>query len=143
MMDYLPQTPPLSSYIEIHKLSLNSKIFILVNLANALRFLKDYSIVHMDLNLNNILVYRDLLTKVIDFGEAYSPKINNMGILLINHCFQDQGEPILFHSVHLSISIETEILRLDRIYFLWESFSIGQSLTITHFSLLLESSKLI
>lgn len=33
-----------------------------------MRFLSDYSVVHMDLNLNNFLVYRDYLTKLIDFG---------------------------------------------------------------------------
>lgn len=29
----------------------------------------------MDLNLNNILVCKDYLTKLIDFGEAYSSKV--------------------------------------------------------------------
>ena len=31
----------------------------------------------MDLNLNNVLVYREYLTKLIDFGEAYSPNNPN------------------------------------------------------------------
>lgn len=47
-----------------------------MNLANALRFLKDYNIAHMDLGLNNILVYREYLVKLIDFGEAYSQNVN-------------------------------------------------------------------
>lgn len=31
----------------------------------------------MDLNLNNILVYKDYLTKLIDFGEAFSHKVKS------------------------------------------------------------------
>lgn len=31
----------------------------------------------MDLNLNNILVYKDYLTKLIDFGEAFSQKVKS------------------------------------------------------------------
>jgi serine/threonine protein kinase len=31
----------------------------------------------MDLNLNNILVYKDYLIKLIDFGESYSPKLKS------------------------------------------------------------------
>jgi hypothetical protein len=43
-MDYLPHSQPLSNFMEILKdtLSLNSKIFILVNVSNALRFIDDY-----------------------------------------------------------------------------------------------------
>jgi serine/threonine protein kinase len=78
LMDFLPSSQPLSNYIEIfsNTLSLNSKAFLLVNLANSLRFLNDYHVVHMDLGLNNILVYRDYLIKLIDFGEAYSENVN-------------------------------------------------------------------
>lgn len=69
-MDYLHGTQPISNFVEIWRqtLSINSKVFIMVNLANSLRIIKDYQIVHMDLNLNNVLVYRDYLTKIIDFG---------------------------------------------------------------------------
>jgi serine/threonine protein kinase len=78
LLDYLPNSHPLSNFIEIysHTLSLNSKAFLIVNLANSLRFINDYQIAHMDLNLNNVLVYRDYLTKLIDFGEAYSPNLS-------------------------------------------------------------------
>jgi serine/threonine protein kinase len=48
-----------------------------VNIANSLRFINDYNIVHMDINLNNILVFRDYITKLIDFGEAYSLKLRS------------------------------------------------------------------
>ena len=40
----------------------------IVNMVNSLRFLNDYEIVHMDLNLNNFLICKDYLTKLIDFG---------------------------------------------------------------------------
>ena len=77
-MDFLPNSQPLSNYLEIfnHTLSLNSKAFLLVNIANSLRFINDYQVVHMDLGLNNILVYRDYLVKLIDFGQAYSQNVN-------------------------------------------------------------------
>lgn len=44
---------------------------LLGNIANGLRFLKNYHIVHMDLTPKNILVWPQLITKIIDFGEAY------------------------------------------------------------------------
>ena len=80
LIDFLPNSQPLSNYIEIFKetLSLNSKAFLIVNIINSLRFLNDYQIVHMDLNLNNFLVFRDYLTKLIDFGEAYNSKVSKM-----------------------------------------------------------------
>ena len=82
LIDFLPNSQPLSNYIEIFKetLSLNSKIYLIVNLTNSLRFLNDYQIVHMDLNLNNFLIYRDYLTKLIDFGEAYSSNLQKNSV---------------------------------------------------------------
>ena len=52
-------------------------MYLIVNISNGLRFIDDYNVVHMDLNLNNILVYKDYLTKLIDFGEAFSPKVKS------------------------------------------------------------------
>lgn len=49
-------------------LSIYSKLHLLANIANGLRFLKKQGIVHMDLNPRNILVAPGLLTKIIDFG---------------------------------------------------------------------------
>jgi serine/threonine protein kinase len=49
----------------------------MVNVCNSLRFIDDYEVVHMDLNLNNILVCKDYLTKLIDFDESFSPRLNS------------------------------------------------------------------
>ena len=42
---------------------------------NSLRFLYDYQIVHIDLNLNNFLDFRDYLTMHIGFGESYNSDV--------------------------------------------------------------------
>lgn len=49
-------------------------------IANALIFLKSHSIVHMDLSGSNIVVVRDLMVKIIDFGEAYHPYVDAASI---------------------------------------------------------------
>jgi serine/threonine protein kinase len=73
MMDFLPNCPDLHNYIERNKktLSVLSKLVLLSNIANGLRFLKNHHIVHMDLTLKNIMVGPNLVTKIIDFGESY------------------------------------------------------------------------
>ena len=72
-MDFYQKTPNLKQYLSLHSQSLEikSKIVLLANISNGLRFLKKKGIVHMDLNVNNILVTQNLLPKIIDFGEAY------------------------------------------------------------------------
>lgn len=56
-------------------LSFNSKLHILINLLQALRFIKDYKVVHMDLSPANLLVHPNLITSLIDFGESYHEKV--------------------------------------------------------------------
>ena len=58
------------------------KIYILVSIAQGLRFLKLKSIVHMDLSLGNILMNQQLLLKLIDFGESYESQICKSSTLL-------------------------------------------------------------
>lgn len=41
---------------------------LLIHLSGALLFLEELSIVHMDLSPNNILVTKDLIPKIVDFG---------------------------------------------------------------------------
>ena len=43
----------------------------MINVMEALRFIGKHNIVHMDLSMKNILVYNNLMTKLIDFGESY------------------------------------------------------------------------
>lgn len=70
MMDFLPNSMDLYSYILKNRqtFSFFGKLIILSNIANGLRFLRNYRIVHMDLSLKNILVGSSLITKIIDFG---------------------------------------------------------------------------
>ena len=47
----------------------------MINLAQSLKLLKKAGICHLDLHPGNILVEESMLTKLIDFGEAYSEKL--------------------------------------------------------------------
>ena len=69
-MDFYPKTMTLKQYMEYHSttMQIKSKMLLLSNIANGLRFLKKNGVVHLDLNVNNILVTQNLLTKLIDFG---------------------------------------------------------------------------
>lgn len=51
--------------------TLSVKLHILSHLSNAIRFLEQHQIAHLDLAPTNIVVTRDFMVKLIDFGEAY------------------------------------------------------------------------
>ena len=53
-----------------------TKLVILYSLGQALRYLRDYKIVHLDLKPTNVMMYCNYFIKLIDFGEAYHPKTN-------------------------------------------------------------------
>ena len=73
LMDFDPVSLPLGEYLSARRrsLTLNSKFSMLGHIANALRFLHYYRVIHMDLTPNNILINDQGLPRVIDFGEAY------------------------------------------------------------------------
>ncbi len=75
-MDFSPSSN-LHEALECKKYfwGMNSKLKILVHLSNALRFLDKHSVVHVDLSPGNVMVVDDLSVKLIDFGEAYCPKV--------------------------------------------------------------------
>ena len=52
-------------------MGLGTKLRILVHISNALRFLDQREITHIDLSPNNIIVISECMIKIIDFGEAY------------------------------------------------------------------------
>jgi RIO-like serine/threonine protein kinase len=56
-------------------MSLTSKLFILINVLQSLRLIKDYEVVHMDLSPGNIIVSQNYIPQLIDFGESYSKDI--------------------------------------------------------------------
>ena len=68
-MDFI-KGATLKSHVEMNLSSISfwTKLFLVKNVLNGLKFLKDYKIVHLDLKPTNILVSHDLLTKIIDFG---------------------------------------------------------------------------
>lgn len=69
-MEYNPYSVTLSEHLLKNResLSLDSKMHLLIHISNSLRFLSSSKIVHMDLNLSNILIYDGYLPKLIDFG---------------------------------------------------------------------------
>jgi serine/threonine protein kinase len=76
LVDYIGH-PNLSDYIDKNRstLSLNTKIYFVLMIAQALRYLKEYRIAHLDLKPSNIMTHRRLNLKLIDFGESYHPEL--------------------------------------------------------------------
>lgn len=82
----------------------------------------------MDLSTNNIIITRDLLIKIIDFGEAYHSQEcdNNPSIIFI---MQIICRVILCRFARLRILIKLKSLHRNQIFFhsVW-SFSISSSI---------------
>lgn len=56
-------------------LSFSTKIILLSNIYHGFQHLVTYKIIHLDLKPINIMIGRNLLVKIIDFGEAYNKEI--------------------------------------------------------------------
>ena len=56
-------------------ISLSTKLCLLINVIQGLRYLASYSIVHLDIKPINILVCKQLITKIIDYGQAYHKQV--------------------------------------------------------------------
>lgn len=80
VMDYIP-FPNLGEYLQANRaaISLATKVYLMFMVVQALRCLKDYGVVHLDLKPSNILIYCNLYIKLIDFGESYHPDICKPG----------------------------------------------------------------
>jgi serine/threonine protein kinase len=54
-------------------MSLSTKLYLLCQVVQGLRFLKDNNIVHMNIQPQNVLVGKELFLRLTDFGESYHP----------------------------------------------------------------------
>jgi len=45
------------------------------SIIQSLRYIRDFKIVHLDVKPSNIMIYCNLLIKLIDFGESYHPEV--------------------------------------------------------------------
>lgn len=59
--------------------SLNTKLFILLSIATAVRYMHAYGVIHNDLKPANILVSKNYTVKITDFGEASCSAIDSEG----------------------------------------------------------------
>jgi serine/threonine protein kinase len=68
-MDYVPGLN-LSDEMRLKSstYTLATRLFILSHIANAIRFLEEYHIAHLDLTPSNIIVDSNKLIRFIDFG---------------------------------------------------------------------------
>jgi serine/threonine protein kinase len=78
MMDYINH-PTLAEYITKNKdtMSYQTKIYLGYIIAQGLRYLQEYQIAHLDLKPANIMVCKQLMVKLIDFGESYHPEVKS------------------------------------------------------------------
>ena len=103
LMDFLHPVQPLSKFLRSagKSFSFSTYLYIMVNVMEALRFIGNHNIVHMDLSMKNILIYNNLMIKLIDFGESYHKYVptsksnfliiqkSNMALLSLTHVLKD------------------------------------------------------
>jgi len=73
-MDFIP-FKTLRDYLKSNRdsMSLITKIYLILSITQSLRYIRDFRIVHLDLKPSNIMIFCNLLIKLIDFGESYHP----------------------------------------------------------------------
>lgn len=81
MMNFMSNCDTMASFLEKKKevLSFSSKIYVLINVLQALKLIKEYDVVHMDLSPGNVLISSNYISRLIDFGESYHEKICGKG----------------------------------------------------------------
>jgi serine/threonine protein kinase len=75
-MDFLPFRD-LKDFLNSNSksVSLITKLHLILSITQSLRYIRDYQIAHLDLKPNNIMIFCNLLIKLIDFGESYHPGV--------------------------------------------------------------------
>lgn len=83
LMEYI-QGEELETYIQkrYETISLWSKVYLLLNIVHGIRHLIAFGIVHLDLKPMNVVVARFMITKIVDFGEAYHKEVCDKSTLL-------------------------------------------------------------
>jgi serine/threonine protein kinase len=71
--------PTLADYVTKNKVTMSyqTKIYLGYIIAQGLRYLQEYQIAHLDLKPSNIMIYKKMMIKLIDFGESYHPNIKS------------------------------------------------------------------
>lgn len=61
---------PLDVFVKVRSatISFKTKLYLLLNIIYGIRHLIKYEIVHLDLKPINIMVCKQLITKILDFG---------------------------------------------------------------------------
>jgi serine/threonine protein kinase len=111
--------PTLCEYLleRRESLALQSKLYLAVMIAQALRYLQDYRIAHLDLKPENVMLFRELTIKLIDFGDAYHPDVKR-GRLIFT---QLTARGLLLPILPLKTTSPRRAILTKTTSFLWES----------------------
>lgn len=71
LMEYYPHKSLEHFRMKHSNISLNTKLLLLTQIANGIRFLNGEGVYHLDVKGSNILVQKNYLLRLIDFGESY------------------------------------------------------------------------
>jgi serine/threonine protein kinase len=97
-------------------MSLQTKLHFMFSVAQALRYLRDYGIVHLDLKPENVMTYCNMLIKLIDFGESYHPDACDKSKLVHKQTTRlDLPSHIVVQKYLAAL-----LLLLSQMYFQWE-----------------------
>jgi serine/threonine protein kinase len=75
-MDYLPGDT-LDNFLAYNSRTISAltKFYILLQILQTLRFLSSNGVVHLDIKEKNIIIMKNIVSKIFDFGESYQYKV--------------------------------------------------------------------